>query len=56
MSTVNRSYCVVKIERGTQKFLAVEEIHPTFEEALEAANNLNCIKEENFIVWCVITE
>jgi hypothetical protein len=56
MSIINRSYCVVKIERDTQKFLSVEEICPTFEEAMEAANNLNYAKGEDSVIWCVNAE
>lgn len=56
MSTINRAYCVVKIERETQKFLSVEKICPTFEEAMEAANNLDYTKGEDSVIWCVITE
>lgn len=56
MSTINRSYCVVKIESDTQKFLSVEEICSTLEEAMEAANNLNYAKGEDSVIWCVVTE
>ena len=56
MSTIDRAYCVIKIERDTQKFLSVEEICPTLEEAKEAANNLNYTKGEDFVIWCVIAE
>jgi hypothetical protein len=56
MSTINRVYCVVKIERDTQKFLSVEEICPTLEKAIEAKNSLNYTKEEDSIIWCVVTE
>lgn len=56
MSTISRAYCVVKIERDTQKFLSVEKICPTLEEAMEAANNLDYAKGEDSVIWCVITE
>lgn len=56
MSTIDRAYCVIKIERDTQKFLSVEEICPTFEKAKETANNLNYAEGEDFVIWCVIAE
>ena len=56
MSTIDRAYCVVKIERDTQKFLSIEKICSTLEEAMETANSLNYTEKEDFVIWCVIAE
>lgn len=52
MSTINRKFCVVRVSAASGKFLSVEHICDTFEEACEKCGEGNLI--ENYIVWPVV--
>lgn len=56
MSTINRKYCVVKVKFPSGKFLAVEGVKNTYDEAFEFSQHLPCGQDESFVIWCVIDE
>ena len=56
MSIISRRYCIVRVKFPSDKFLAVEGIKDTYEEAFEFSQHLPLEQNESFVIWCVIDE
>jgi hypothetical protein len=56
MSIITRRYCIVKVKFPSGKFLAVEGIKDTYDEAFQFSQYLPCGENESFVIWCVIDE
>jgi hypothetical protein len=56
MSIITRRYCIVRVKFPSGKFLAVEGIKDTYDEAFQFSQYLPCGQDESFVIWCVIDE
>lgn len=55
MSSIERHFCVVRIDPSTETFVSVESVKHTYDEAMEEAIRISMEEPEyNHIVWCAI--